>query len=664
MQRVKRCTVTFLPGKASVPVPQGETVLAAAEKAGIALNAVCGGSGTCGKCRVLVKRGTMRIDGETHRISPRTGRGMECLACRTTVEGDCDVHVPPSSLFDAWETGDVSSLPWRWAGDRGKERDLRPLVESISIESGGRGGIRSEPEWESAVKAFRERGGALSAASGKVIAAGSEVESSAGREGGIVIDSSLTAFRKVLDTIGRGEGRTRLYICRDDGRREIIHAERRRVKGEREFLGAALDLGTTTLVLRILDLASGETISERSEYNGQIACGADIMHRIMYARKRSNLRKLRDLVLATVRSLLESSLRELGLSPRRVFALVVAGNATMEHLLLGVDPGPIRSPPHIPGFLDSPGFPARDLKIPIFPRAPVRLMQGVAGYLGADIVSGALSVGLHRERRLTLYIDLGTNGEILLGNREWLTGCACSAGPAFEGAGVKCGMRAAPGAIDKVVITDREGDLRTRVIGGGLPRGICGSGMIDLLWDLFRIGIIDRRGRFASGSACGRIRGEGRFREYLLCSGEHTAHGEDIVITETDLENLIRTKGALWAGIRTLLKLLDLDIESIEQVIVAGRLGRHCNLEKSIAIGLLPDLPLDRFRYVGDAALDGASLYLLSEEARAETGEIAGMITYVDLSTECSYMDEFIASLFIPHTDLTLFPSSARSMTI
>jgi uncharacterized 2Fe-2S/4Fe-4S cluster protein (DUF4445 family) len=318
----------------------------------------------------------------------------------------------------------------------------------------------------------------------------------------------------------------------------------------------------------------------------------------------------------------------------------------------------------VPKFLEIPVLQAKDLNIPVFSDAPVYVMPGVGGYLGADIVSGVMSAGIHKSEKLTLFIDLGTNGEILLGNRDWMTGCACSAGPAFEGAGMECGMRAAPGAIDKVVIKNRYSEPQFHVIGGNLPKGICGSGMIDLLWDLFKQGIIDRRGRFIRDDRNPRIRGKRGQREFLVCSRDKCAHNLDIVITAPDIENLIRTKGAVWSGIRTLLKVLGLNQNCIERVMVAGRLGRHCNLEKSIALGMLPDLPLERFSYVGDAALDGASLYLLSEDARDETHKIAHNITYIDLSSESSYMDEFVASLFIPHTERELFPSSEKLASI
>jgi uncharacterized 2Fe-2S/4Fe-4S cluster protein (DUF4445 family) len=359
-------------------------------------------------------------------------------------------------------------------------------------------------------------------------------------------------------------------------------------------------------------------------------------------------------------SLISRLTKEVNATREQIVAAVVAGNATMEHLFLGIEPRYIREEPYTPAVTRFPKLSAAEVGLGIMPHAPVLISPSVASYVGGDITAGLLAAGVHRDERLSLYVDLGTNGEVALGNRDWLTACACSAGPAFEGSGVRCGMRALPGAIDQVR-ADEKGNLVFRIIGGGSPMGICGSGLIDLLATLRATDLIDARGKFNRDADPGRIRVIGRRAELLLVDAGETEGSGEIAIGETDLDNLIRTKGAIFAGILTLLKGVGLELSAIERVVIAGGFGRYLDVESAIRIGMLPDLPRDRYEYIGNGSLRGAGLALLSSQLRRELDEISRRITYFELSTWPGYMDEFMAALFLPHTNAELFPSLKQS---
>jgi uncharacterized 2Fe-2S/4Fe-4S cluster protein (DUF4445 family) len=408
-------------------------------------------------------------------------------------------------------------------------------------------------------------------------------------------------------------------------------------------LGVALDIGTTTLRLLIVRLGDGVIAGEASAYNPQIQRGADVITRIVAA-ERGALPELSAGIRGAVGTMLEAAAAGAGLDLRRVRAYVAAGNLTMVHLLLGADPSGIRRVPSTPGALAFDPALALDLGWPGTDGAAVHTLPAAGGWVGGDIVAGTVRAGFSRAAGLGLYVDLGTNGEILCGGADFALACACSAGPAFEGGGIRCGMRADRGAIDGARIDAEKGTVELSVIGGGQPRGLCGSGLIALADELFRAGWIDRGGRFTA-SLPSPLRAAGRWGTALAL----TANGK-VELWERDIESLIRAKAAVFAGIRTLVGSLGAEAPPPERVVVSGNFGRFLNLPAAQGIGLLPTLAPGRFGYVANGALEGAALALLSREFVAEVEQYLRRITYVDLADLPGYMDEFVGASFLPHT--------------
>ncbi|MGD8732263.1 MAG: ASKHA domain-containing protein, partial [Anaerolineales bacterium] len=427
-----------------------------------------------------------------------------------------------------------------------------------------------------------------------------------------------------------------------------------------EPYGVAIDIGTTTVTMYLVDLVSGKVRTSAAEYNGQIARGEDVISRIIYAGKGDGLPELGQLVRETISTLMERIQRRTGLPEEHIYKAAISGNTTMIHLFLGLPPETIRLEPYIPAVNQPPLLLAADLELPINPHALVDCLPGVASYVGADISAGVLASGLTESEELTLFIDVGTNGEIVLGNKDWMLTCACSAGPAFEGAGVVDGMRATEGAIEEVWVHSETFEPTYRVIGGTKPVGICGSGLISLMAELFVTGVIDRGGNVKLDLNTARVRQGEHGPEYVLAWGNETKHGRDIVLTKVDVDNLLRAKAAIYAGYKVLADSVGVDLSDVQQVLIGGAFGKYINVENAIKIGLLPDLPWDRFHFLGNTSVQGAYMALLSTEARALVRSAAERMTYVELSADNTFYDAFTAALFLPHTEINRFPSVAE----
>ena len=408
-----------------------------------------------------------------------------------------------------------------------------------------------------------------------------------------------------------------------------------------EDLGVALDIGTTTLRLLLIRLSDGVIVGEAGAYNPQIAKGADVISRIIAAEK-GGLGELASAIRAAVVSMIVEASAG-GFDPARIRGYVVAGNVTMIHLLLGEDPSGIRRVPSQPRALAFPPVDAADLGWP-GRGAPVHSVPGAGGWVGGDILAGAVRAGFSRAAETALYVDLGTNGEIVFGNADFALACACSAGPAFEGGGIRCGMRADRGAVDGASINAESGAMELSVIGGGRIRGVCGSGLIALADALFRAGWIDRGGRLT-----GRVPDERRMAGQWGAAIALSA-GKRVALWERDLASLIRAKAAIFAGIRSLVDSLGPGGPSIERAYVSGNFGRYLNLPAAVGIGLLPDIPPGRYGYIDNGSLEGAALSLLSREFRDEIAAYLTRVTYVDLADLAGYMDEFVGASFLPHT--------------
>jgi uncharacterized 2Fe-2S/4Fe-4S cluster protein (DUF4445 family) len=345
-----------------------------------------------------------------------------------------------------------------------------------------------------------------------------------------------------------------------------------------------------------------------------------------------------------------------------ITAVLCAGNTTMTHLLLGLDPSAIRKTPYVSVSADTSPLRAVEVGIQINPRGLLYTIPSIGGWVGGDVTAGIYAVGLRRSDKVQMLIDIGTNAEIAVGNRDWTIACSASAGPAFEGSGVKHGMKAIHGAIERVEIS-QQGAVQYRTVRNSYPRGICGSGLIDLIAELYKAESIDRSGHLVPGASA-RIREQDGMLEFVLVPGSRLESGKDIVVTQADLTNLLNAKAAIYAGTEIMARAIGLDFREVEQVYIAGGFGNYLDREKAIAIGLIPDLPRDKIRFVGNTSIVGADLGLLSENAWQELHSIAESVTYYDLINYPNYYDEFLAARFIPHTDLGRFQSVKHSKEV
>jgi len=410
--------------------------------------------------------------------------------------------------------------------------------------------------------------------------------------------------------------------------------------------GVALDFGTTTVAAQLVDLATANVLGTAADRNGQVSFGEDILTRIHHAGTPEGLRELQRAALDTVNDLVDRLARAAGITGHAVTAVAVAANTTMVHLLLGLDPSRICREPYIP-VVNRPGFlRAGEIGLAVHPEAVVYCLPSVGSYLGGDAVGGILVSGMHRGPELSLFVDIGTNGEIVLGNKEWLVACAGAAGPALEGGVVRAGMMALPGAIERVRIDPRTRRVTYRTIGDLPPLGLCGSGLVDCLAEMLLAGIVDRSGRFTDGAD-----------RFTVVPARESGTGRDIVITQTDIANLLRTKAAVTAALETLLDAVGCRLQDIACFYAAGAFGQHLDVESAITIGLYPDLPRDRIVRLGNSALEGARRVLLSSSDLREVEEIARRITYFELNVNQEFMQRFAGSRFMPHTDLDLFPT-------
>jgi uncharacterized 2Fe-2S/4Fe-4S cluster protein (DUF4445 family) len=628
------CRVQFQPAGREALVPAGTLLGEAAQQAGVDIQMPCGGQGRCGRCAVIVE------EGPVHRLS--TGRLARddvaagyALACQTTVEGDVLVTVPPQEKIERrLETS-----------KRAKEVEL-PFDYSLQDQPLHKYIVKLDPP---SLQDQMDDWSRLSR----------ELVRRYDLEG---VEVSLPVLRKLGPALREGDWTVTVVVeldswHRPEGPPRLIDV----LPGEHlESLWAiAMDIGTTSNVVWLVDLISGRVMSQQADYNGQIARGEDVISRIIYASKHENgQEELQQLVVETFNRLVEQAAEERGISRDEIYKAVVAGNSTMLHLFAAIPPEPIRLMPFITSVNQLPPFEAWEVGLAINPAATVDCLPGIASYVGADITAGVLSSGMcEAEDELTLFVDVGTNGEMVLGDCSWLIACACSAGPAFEGAGVVHGMRATAGAIEEAWIDPATHEATYRVIGDEKPRGLCGSGLISLMAEMFVAGVIDKSGNINSGLSTDRVREGKHGSEYVVAWGDETETGEEIVITDVDIDNLMRAKAAIYAGFSVLARSVGLTLDAVERVLIGGAFGQYINVEKGIQIGMLPDMPYDSFHFLGNTSVRGAYMALLSRGMRRQVAEVGGMMTYLELSADNTFFDEFNAALFLPHTDASKFPS-------
>jgi uncharacterized 2Fe-2S/4Fe-4S cluster protein (DUF4445 family) len=621
--------VRFKPSNQTVLAPAGTLLHEAARSAGIDLNMPCGGQGRCGRCAVIVEDGNVRRRSSLRLSVADIEQGF-ALACQTLVEGDVTVVVPPQEKIERRLTTDKTAARVEIPLAYEPARDLPVRAFYLEIEPPSL--ADQTDDWSRLQRALRRRHGIHPLTTDlQTLRAMGPLLRKADWRVTAVLETDTTDTPRLIDLLP-GDQTDRLF-------------------------GVAIDVGTTSNVVYLVDLSTGKLAAEAADYNGQIARGEDIISRIVYASKNDGLRELQGMVIATLNRLLARVCKRARIGAQSIYRAVVAGNSTMIHLFLGVPPQSIRLAPYITVVNQPPPVWASQLGLGIHPRATVDCLPCVASYMGADITAGVVSSGLADTDKLTLFMDIGTNGEIVLGNRDWLIACACSAGPAFEGAGVEHGMRATRGAIEEVWINSQTFEPTCRVIGNVNPRGLCGSGLISLLAELFVTGVMDKAGNLRQDLGTPRIREGGHGLEYVVAWADETDTGRDIVLTKVDVDNLLRAKAAIYAGYTVLCESVGVDPADVEQVLIGGAFGQYINVEKAIQIGLLPDMPWERFQFLGNTSVQGAYMALLSRDVRRKIAEAASKMTYLELSADNTFYHQFTSALFLPHTDMNRFPS-------
>ena len=635
MEKVKVC---FYPANVCLEVPKGENLLRAAMEADVHINASCGGEGYCGKCRVIIEKGrvTQKLQAKLTEEEAKQGYA---LACNSTVDSDLDVRVPiESQLGDKKVLERRPPIPLKgytlsakdWAG-RLPQWELNPpttkihlLLDKPTIEDNLSDGERIKRELSRLV-GYKD----------------------------VVIDYPML---QALPGLIRASSFDVTVTVLDRGQ-EIRAVRLEKGDTSPRQAAIAIDLGTTTISAQLVDLQTGEIIAEAADYNGQITYGEDIITRIIYSTRATGLAMLQSAAVKVIWNLVQQLVEQTGTEFCSITHLCVSGNTVMTHLLLGIDPRYIRVDPYIPVATHFPWIKASNIGIRIASGVYLRCAPCVASYVGGDIVAGVLASGMFNSGKLTLYIDIGTNGEMCLGNKDWLLSCSCSAGPAFEGAGVKHGMRATRGAIEQVRINEATYEPMIITIGKRRPIGICGSGLIDVLAELFLAGIIDERGKVNVELETPRTRQGESGGEYVLAWADESGTNRDIAITDVDIDNLMRAKAAIFAGINILLEEVSMDFDQVEEILIAGAFGRYLEIDKAIVIGILPDVDTDKIKFVGNGSLLGSYLMALSKNMIAEADKIANMMTYLELSTNPHFMDQYISALFLPHTRVEDFPT-------
>jgi uncharacterized 2Fe-2S/4Fe-4S cluster protein (DUF4445 family) len=620
--------IRFNPQGKTVNVPAGSTLVDAARMGDVYINASCNGKGSCGKCKLMVTDGRTE-NPPTPLLSDTEKEKGYILACQSTVVENATVEIPPEILEQKLKVAGMGQEATERL--KGVVEGVDPMLKEIALEL-------SPPTLDDSMSDLDRLNRGLK------------------KEGCDVtrLNVGISVMRQLAEAVRGEDWKLTASIVHRKCSNELL--EVRPGNGSAPPFGLAIDLGTTTIVVYLVHMADGKIAAAASGHNLQAECGDDVINRIVCAEK-DGVSKLSHMVLETINGLISDVLDSADVDAAQVKNVVVSGNTTMAHLLLQIEPSYIRREPYVPSVSEFPILKAGEIGFHVNPIAAVFTMPGPASYVGGDIVAGVLYTGLHREDPLTLFIDVGTNGEIVLGNREWLMTAACSAGPAFEGGGIRWGMRAEEGAIEKVSIDPETFEPVWSTVGDQPPRGICGSGMIDLISELLNAGIIDRSGRFQSDIDHPRIRTIKDDPVYLLVPAHQTPMKEDIVFCGSDIKNLIYSKGAIYSGFTTLMNEAGIEFSMIDRIIIAGGFGQYLDIEKAVGIGLLPDIDRTKFIYTGNSSIAGAYMALLSGAHRQEALKISNAMTYIDFSSNSRYMDEFTSALFLPHTDLGMFPN-------
>lgn len=630
--------ITFLPYHRTIEVSEGDSLIRTALQAGVHINASCGGEGVCAKCRVQVEEGEIG-EGLSERLSAEDIEAGYRLACQARVIGDATIRVPVESAMDRSvfdqqvrprQTAKIQQMDF----DSLKERGLFiPPVEKAYLELPPPDAQNNMPDVTRLIEYLK-------------------LQSDEHK-----LEMTIPVIRKLPSTLRENDFKVTVTLVRpvrDDGKTLITNIQPGDTTAQTYAI--ALDIGTTTIYGQLIDLKSGESLAEDGDFNGQISYGEDVISRMIFAEKGDGLEKLQQTVIGTINKVLGKIVRRAGVAREDISTITMAGNTTMTQLLLAIDPSYLRRAPYVPASTMYPPFRAATIGIDLDEHVLGLLYPAISSYVGGDIVAGIMGTGLYREDELTLFLDIGTNAEIVIGNKDWLACTACSAGPAFEGGGIEFGMRAAKGAIEDFSLDPVSFEPMLLTIGDVRPKGICGSGLIIMVAVMFEMGVINNRGKFNRDLKTERVRENNGIWEFVLAYEDQTQIGRDITISEIDIDNLIRAKGAVYSGCMTLLEEVGFSMDMIERIILAGGFGSYIDLEKAMTIGLLPEIDPERVIFIGNGSLMGARMSSLTNRIRKDVVEVTKKMTNFELSETPSYMDHYVAAMFIPHTEIEKFP--------
>ncbi len=583
--------VTFLPSGKRVAAERGKSILEIAQNAGEGIRSLCGGKGGCGKCKVVVKKGKYEINPEPHEkfLSEKEMEEGVVLACQTFLLSDAEIFIPPESRLEKQQILNEFIV---------SEKELSPAVRKEFYSDTFLPEIISQKGYRLSCQPDIEEG-------------------------------NLTLVLRGNEVIAVEDGDTRS-----------------------EFFGLAIDIGTTTIVTALIDLNSGNAVSIASDYNGQIIYGEEVLSRVEFVFSRKDgMKILQKAVVESINRLIDR-LMEGYSSPNKIYDVVAAGNTLMTHFFLNKDINYLFKSSKV--MIEKKGFTeiAKNMGLKVNENAQVFTLPPVGRYVGGDIVGDILASRIVDSPYLSLMVDLGTNGEIVLGSEGWAISTSVASGPAFEGYEIKHGSRAVEGAIDHVEIVN--GELEYTVIGNRKPRSICGSGLIDLLAELFKNGVVDFQGNLDRRHE--RVRKGDKELEFVVAFADETDTGDDIVFTQTDIDTLIKSKAAVCAGISVLIKKAGITPSDVERFYIAGAFGYYINFENAITIGLFPELPNAEVKQIGNGSLAGAYLALTSRKKRDLAETMAKLMTYFDLSTDADFMEEYNAALALPGK-YELFPT-------
>jgi uncharacterized 2Fe-2S/4Fe-4S cluster protein (DUF4445 family) len=613
--------VKFLPEGKRSTVAEESPLMAAALKGGVDLANICSGKGYCGKCVVEVIEGQLSplTDWEKKRIPPeKLAKGYR-LACQALVRGHVVVRVPDQSRVGRQRLVIMGKEP---------PVKLKENVEKVYLELNAPTLHDPRADDERILEALSAKG-----------------------YRNLKIDYRIG---KALPKVAReGEWKITVTIL---GKREIINVQ----AGDttKHSFGVAVDIGTTKLAVFIVDLLDGNLIFADGIMNPQIRFGEDVISRLHFAAQgEDNLKEIQRTIVGGINELVNKGVADTGIKKEDLYELVAVGNTAMHHLFAGIESKSLGLCPYPAGLGRPHDVKARDMGLEINPSGNVHLLPNVAGFVGADAIADILASRLHEKKKLTLLMDVGTNTEVMLGNRDQICSCSTASGPAFEGAHIKCGMRAASGAVEKIRIGP-DFEVTYKTIDDEKARGICGSGIIDGVAEMLKSGVVDTSGRMILENHK-RIRSRNPGKEFILIFKEETASGkEDIVITQDDVREIQKAKAAMYGGYMTLMRKSRFKKAELSEIVIAGAFGNYIDPESARTLGMIPEMPLDRISFLGNTAGSGARMCLKSLDARSEAWKIAEGVKYIELAVEAIFEEEYINAMYMPNSRLEEYPET------